>query len=230
MEPNKNLDTWKQWKKSKDPELLGNLLQSYGGMIQQSVNRYDNQNIPRSALEAHAKNQAFIAFSTYNPKHGAQLSTHLGHRLKKLYSYVARFANTGKISEGNIGSINVYKLAKEDLRKKLSREPSIHELADELSWDVNRVSRMETSLRGDYITSGVLQDLPTLESHPMYEKMRYVYFDLLPEEQNVWDFTMGDHGRPRLTPGRIAETMGISNSKVSTIKAKISSKMSEFDT
>lgn len=225
MAERKDFEIWESWKNTGNPSDLGKLLHQYDGMIQQSVNRYDNPNIPRTALEGEAKHQAFVAFDTFDPKFGTQLSTHVGNRLRKLFSYVSKYQNIGKIPEGEISSISTYKLAKEDLRKKFKREPSVPELSDYLAWSINRVSKMEASLRGDYIASGDLQDLPSFESNPQFERMRFAYYDMTPEESQVFDYITGSHGKEKLTPGRIAEKMGISNSKVSSIKNRVAERM-----
>lgn len=218
-------ELWNSWKQSNDSGDLNELLKRYDGMIQSAVNKYDNPNIPRPALEAEAKNQAFIAFNTYNPDRGTQLSTHVGTRLKKLYSYVTKFQNVGKIPEGEISSISTYKKAKDDLRKKLNREASTIELADYLAWDLNRVSRMEASLRKDYIG---MDEISAMETNPRFERMMYSYYEMTPEEQIVFDYTLGTHGKPKLTPSQIASRIGISNSKVSSIKNKIAKRMEKY--
>jgi DNA-directed RNA polymerase specialized sigma subunit len=218
-------ELWNEWKRTQNPESLNNLLKKYDGMIQSAVNKHDNPNIPRPAMEAEAKNQAFIAFETYDPNRGTQLSTHVGTRLKKLYSYMTKFQNVGKIPEGEASSIGTYKQAKEDLRKKFNREPSTVELADHLAWDFNRVSRMEASLRRDYIG---MDEISAMETNPRFERMMYSYYEMTPEEQIIFDYTLGAHGKPKLTPGQIASRLGISNSKVSAIKNKIAKRMEEY--
>lgn len=220
--PIKDVETWSDWKDTGNQNSLNELLKRYDGMIQSAVNKYDNPNIPRPALESEAKNQAFIAFNTFNPQRGTQLSTHVGTRLKKLYSYVAKFQNIGKIPEGEVSSIRTYQNAKEDLRKKLMREPSTIELADYLAWDLNRVSRMEASLRKDYVG---MDDVSAMETNPKFERMMYAYYEMTPEEQVVFDYILGTHGKPKLTPGQIATKLNVSNSKVSSIKNKVAKRM-----
>lgn len=219
-------EVWKQWRKTSDPMLLSQLYRNYDGMIQSAVNKYSNPNIPRPALEGEAKNQAFIAFQTYDPKK-AKLSTHVGTRLHKLYSYVSKYQNIGKIPEGEISNINTYKQAKDELRTSLGHEPSTTQLADHLSWDIKRVGRMEASLRGDYVG---LENVSAIENNPQFEKMMFTYYEMTPEEQNVFDYTLGVHGKPKLQPGQIAIQLNISNSKVSAIKNKIAKRLHPYAT
>lgn len=217
-------ELWKEWDKTRSDEALTGLYKQYNGMIQSAVNKYVNPNIPRAAIEGEAKNQAFIAFNTYNPKK-AQLSTHVGTRLQKLYSYVSKYQNVGKIPEGEISSINTYKQAKEMLRTKLGREPSTAEMADEMSWPIKRIAKMETSLRGDYIDTGLIT---RIEADPNYDRMMLTYYEMTPEEQNVFDYITGSHGKPKLSPGDVARTLNISNSKVSAVKNKIATRMAKY--
>ena len=217
-------ELWEEWKKTNSDESLNALYKQYNGMIQSSVNKYVNPNIPRAAIEAEAKNQVFTAFKTFDPKK-AQLSTHVGTRLQKLYSYVSKYQNFGKIPEGDISSINTYKMAKEALRTKLGREAAAPELADYLSWPVKKVSKMEASLRGDYIDTGLMTKL---ESDPAYDRMMFTYYEMTPEEQTVFDYITGSHGKPKLSPGDTARKMNISNSKVSSVKGKIAARMSAY--
>lgn len=227
---NKIEQTWIDWTDSKDKNTLGKLFNKYNGMIYSAVNKYDNlnRNIPREALEAEAKHQAFIAFSTYDPSRKTMLSTHVGNRLKKLYSYTSKYTNVAKIPEGEISSIRVFNQAKDFLRQRFKREPSAVELADQLSWPIKRVSKMEASIRGDFMAVGDLQNIKAYESNPAFDRIRFAYYDLTPEEQIIYDYTSGEHGKPRLKPGEIARVMGISNSKVSSIKNNIAKKLEQY--
>lgn len=216
---------WRSWKREKSrkkrKKKLGVLLQHFDPVIQHRVNQFSGVPIPRIAIEAEAKKQAAIALGTYNPKKGASIKTHVTNRMPKVFRYVARRQNVGTIPEHRVAKINTFKKTKEYMTETKGREPTTLELADELVWTPQEVSRMEAELRKDLGHSLTFQDTAFLDFNQNMETINFAYYSLAPREQLIYDYTVGAHGKEQLPASKIALKLGISPSQVSKIKKKV---------
>jgi DNA-directed RNA polymerase specialized sigma subunit len=223
-----DLTLWKKWKASKSPNDLSALFRRLDPLIQSNVNKYSAAPIPRSALEGEAKKWALKAFESFDPKHGVKLSTHVSNYLMKLYRYTVQHQNVGRIPEHRALQINSYKSGLTQLQDKLGRPPTTHELADHLSWPLKHVNEMQNSLRQDIAASTGMGEEGTEKFSPHLEVINLGYHSLTPEEQMIFDYTTGMHGKPKLAPGEIATKMKMSNSKVSKLRNSIAQKLHGF--
>lgn len=216
---------WRSWRREKSrkkkKKKLGTLLQHFDPVIQHRVNQFAGVPIPRTAIEAEAKKQAAIALRTYNPKKGASLKTHVTNRMPKVFRYVARRQNIGTIPEHRVAKINTFKKIKEYMTETKGREPTTLELADELAWTPQEVSRMEAELRKDLGHSLTFQDAAFLDFNQNMETINFAYYSLTPREQLVYDYTVGAHGKQHLPASGIAKKIGVSPSQISKIKKRV---------
>lgn len=202
------LELWKKWKKTSEPEHLNTLLKSMDPFLQSYVNKFSTSPLPRPAIESQARILAVKAFGSYNPKKGAALNTHLGHELKHLTRYVLEYQNVGKIPENRGIAISKFHNIKSHLMDELGREPSISELSDTLKWTPAEVERMQSELRQDLnVVQGKEEaffDVGFNTSDVTRDIVEFVYYSVGPEEQKILEFTFGMGGNPRLTPEQIA--------------------------
>jgi len=219
---------WKKWNENKSPENLNNLLDYMNPTIQSNVNKFRNAPIPNSALNLEAKKWAVKSFETYNPNRGAKLSTHTTNWMKKLNRYVYSRQNVGYIPEERVIKIQTFNNVKSNLETKLGREPSQVELADELSWPLQEVERMDKELRKDIAPTDTMSDFGYITSDPNREIFNYIYFELSPQEQTVYDYTVGAHGKQKLSGNEIAKKLNVSPSKVSQLKRNIGEKIDRY--
>lgn len=222
-----SIDTvWRRWKRKKNESDLTVLLKHVEPVIQRRVRQFTGVAIPTIAIEAEAKKQALKAFTTYNPKKGASLKTHVGHRMPKVFRYVAKHQNIGTIPEHRVAKINTFEKTKEYLNEAKGREPTTIELADELSWSPREVSRMEAELRKrDLGHSLSFQDHVFVDFNTNVESINFAYYSLSPQEQLVFDYSVGAHGRPRLKTSQIARKLKVSSSQISKLKKGIVTKV-----
>lgn len=223
----KDLELWQEWKSNPSDETLTPLLGSFQGMINKRVNEFSGAPVPRAALEGFANAQTVKAFHSYNPSKGAALHTHVGWNLKKLQSFSAEHQNLGKIPDHRVSKITKFKQAKVELHEELGRPPDTLMLADRLGWSPAEVGRMQSELRSDNIASLSLESDSLAESDSMHERdvLRYIHYDLTPDERLVYEYSLGLYGKPKLSAGEIAKQMKISPSKVSRIRTKIDKKL-----
>ena len=222
--------TWRRWKRKKKEEDLELLLGHVDPVVQRGVDKFSGVPIPRIAIEAEAKKQAVISFGTYNPKRGASIKTHTSHRMQKLYRYVAKRQNIGTIPEHRVMKINTFKKAKEFLEELKGREPSMLELSDHLVWSPQEVSRMESELRKDLGHSLSFKDMAFIDHNRNMDVINFAYYSLSPQEQIIYDYAVGTHGKPQLKTSEIAKKMGVSPSQISKIKKNIFEKVKEHTT
>lgn len=226
--PEMEFQLWQDWKNKQDHESLNALLDYMDPVIKSKVNTFKSAPVPESALDLEAKKWAVKSFETYDPNKNTRLSTHTNNWLKKLNRYVYSRQNIGYIPEERIIKIRTYENVKENLETRLGREPSQTELADELAWPLNEVVRMEKELRKDVAPTDAMMDFGYITSDPNKEVLNYIYFELSPKEQVVYDYTVGTHGKPQLSGNEIAKKLNIAPSQVSQIKRKIGDKMERY--
>lgn len=222
---NDDIALWKKWKSDKTDKNLSVLFKRLDPLIQSNVNRYSAAPIPRSALEAEAKKWTLKAFEGFNPTMGVKLSTHVTNYLRKLYRYTVQHQNIGRIPEHRALQINSFKVANTQLHDKLGRPATTTELADHLSWPIKHVREMESSLRQDIAASTGMGEEGTEKHSPEMEVIQMGYYSLNPEEQIIFDYTLGSHGKPKLSPGEMATKLKMSNSKISKLRNSVASKL-----
>ena len=225
---------WQQWHDKPGKKTLAPLLDSFEPMIKGYVSGLRNATLPASAVEGHARQQALDAFGTYKPGTAA-LSTHVGHRLRKTNRYVYTHQDVGRLPEAQILQTRAFRDAHDRLDERYGRPPSTTELADHLKWSPRQVARYQRGLKG----SMRLSDNPLLESlapdvgpvgFGANDTLKYLYTDLDPEEQLVFEHTFGWGGKPELKTNRdIARTARMSETKVRKIKKNILSYIEQFE-
>ena len=225
------IDVWKQWKKTSDPQHANYLLKSLDPFLQSYVNKYTASPLPRPAIESEARLLAMHAFGTFDPKHGTQLSTHVGHELKHLHRYVLDYQNVGKIPENRGIAISKFKNMKSNLTEKLDREPTTVELADDLSWSPAEVERMQQELRADL---NVIQGKEeaffdsqfNMTDHTL-DVVMYVYWSSSPEEQKIMEYWFGIGGHAKLPPDEIAKKLRKTPDQVKNMSKQIALKIQQ---
>ena len=222
------LEMWRVWKKDSTMTNLEPLLVSLDPLIQKRVNQFSGAPIPRSAIEAEARKQAVSAFETYNPKMGAGLSTHVTNYMQKVYRYVTTYQNVGRLPESRTAKIDTFQKTKAFLAQIKDREPSTVELADELGWSKREVGRMEIELRKDLGLETSFSEMKFLDFDRNADLLAYGYYELTPEEQLVFDYTIGMHGKPKLKIEDIGKKLKKTPRQIGLIKQKIVDKLKRF--
>lgn len=222
-----DLELWQTWKQDPTPENLEPLLNSLQPVINRKLSEFRAAPVPPSAIQGAANLTVMKALNSYNPDKGASVATHVGWNLKKVRAYVIKHQNMGRIPEHRAYNIQDFKDARADLTARMGFPPDAQTLAEELGWSLAEVTRMEKELRPDLIASLSLETdtLPEIESTRDREVLRYIYQELTADERLVFEYTLGVNGKPELSAGNIAKTMGISQPKVSRIRRKIDKKL-----
>lgn len=227
-----DLALWDKWRKSEEnPEYLRPLLSNFRGLIRSRSRVWENVDLPPAAINAEFQQRALDAFRSYDPDKGANLATWVTTNLKKAPRWVVTYQNPARIVEKRSYDIGVYQNAKASLDDQLGREPTTHELSDNLGWAEAEVSRMESELRGALPSSGFGEgfDPTTIMPSRSMEKLQLLRYELTPAELQVYEYTLGLSGKPLLKPGQIAKKLGYSAPKVTRLRNAIIKKYKKYE-
>jgi RNA polymerase sigma factor for flagellar operon FliA len=209
---------------------FGALMVQLNGPIMAAVNNYRTAPLPLVTMELEAKRLGGQAVMDWSPTGGMNLAPYVGTIVRqRLYRYVAQNQNVGRLPEEQIRRIGDLGRAIATLGERLGREPTTPEIADHLTMPVGHVTRLRKSLRKDLLESGVDDELSeTLKHDPNYERVMLAYYSLTDMEKQVFDFSMGAHGQPKLKPQAIAERLKVSPARISALKSTLGAKLAPF--
>lgn len=228
------LETFGKWKETQSVKHFQDLYASMKNLIYDAAKKASfGSNIPESAHRAYAAQNFHDALRTFNPNSGAALQTHVYnavHQKAKRLNYL--YQNLGHIPEPRAMQIGLFQTEVENLTHSLGRPPSAAEIADHLHWSLRDVTNLQKEIHKDLSLAEGVEESVTFTSDADEEILQYIYYELTPEEQLVYDYIFGKHGKPRYVKAnqkvdfeRISKTLGFSTSKTRTIFVKIRDKL-----
>lgn len=226
----RDVQLWREWKDSgEDPERFRPLLQQFKPLIRSQANRWaGNVEIPPAAVHAEFNKQFLHAMRTYDPNRGAALNTWAISNMRKATRFITTNQNTARIGERRVYKVGQFDAAVAELDQELGREPTSQEIADHMGWSEAEVVRLQTERRRTLLASGPGGDSAELFPSREAEVLRLVKFELAPEERLVYDYTVGEGGKPALRPGEIAQRLNMSPSKVTRLRNSITAKIDRY--
>lgn len=224
------LDLYKQWKQTGSTSAFQQLYTSMKPLMYEAAKRASyGSNVPQTAHQIWAAQSFYDALRTYKPTEGTALQSHVynavsnkANRLNYIYQ------NLGHIPEPRAMKIGLYQNIYENLKAERGREPSTGEIADKLQWGIKDVSKIQKELQKDYAISLDSEGQKFFESSLDEEILDYVYYELTPEEQLVYDYVFGKNGKPKMVKANkkvdfegIARKAGFSASKARALWTKV---------
>lgn len=224
------LTLYHEWKQTQSPKAFHELYTSMKPLIYDAAKKASyGSNVPESAHQIWAAQNFYDALRTYKPTMGTALNTHVYnavHQKAKRLNYL--YQNLGHIPEPRAMQIGLYQNIHENMRSDLGREPSAAEVADKLSWGVKDVVNIQKELQKEMAMDLGAEEHGVFESSVDDEILDYIYYELNPEEQLVYSYVFGKHGKPRMVKANkkvdfegIAKKVGFSASKVRGIWTKV---------
>jgi DNA-directed RNA polymerase specialized sigma subunit len=224
-------DEYEKWKAAKGmakQQAFADLLRSLEGAVQTAVGAYAAAPLPRVVLESQARRAAADAINEFNPASGMRLSSFLITRAKQdLHRYVGTYQNVARIPEFRINQIGKFREAQADLSNKFNREPSADELADHLGVSMKHVTALQKSLRPDLLESAIDFDEDG-EADAEWERAMVAYYSLDGTEKLIFDYSLGAHGKPKLSPGEVAKKVGLDSVRYSQAKKRLAQKLKGY--
>lgn len=225
-------ELWHQWKKTGDDNKALQLMNSYQPLIFGTVNKFSSANVPRSVLAAEGQRLAYEAIKTYDPKRGAGLNTHIHSNLRNINRLVYENVSVGKIPEARGMKAVTFKNVKSNLTDRLGRDPSISEMADEMSWSEAEVSRMESEMAGE-LTAGKIEGAEFYgqainKISRDQELMSYAYHDLTGKDKVIFEHSTGYGGKPILSNKEIAKKLRTNEMAITRSKRRMAENISSY--
>jgi DNA-directed RNA polymerase specialized sigma subunit len=228
-----DIELWDAWKKSnEDPDYLRPLLQQFRGLIRHRADRWArNIDLPPAVVHAEFNKQFLNAARTYNPEKGTALGSWVTTNLQKANRYLPTYQTPARIVETRSGhQKGLYDNAMAVLEDQFDREPSTQELSEYLGWSEPEVGRMQAESRKALYTGASTTNFDPATNMPSRgtEVLRLIKPELTPMERQVYDYLLGESGKPKLKPGEIATRLGTSASTISRIKSSIADKVKKY--
>ena len=231
----KDLEYFEKWKETGDKVYFQKLYRGMRGYLNPAIQRSAyGSNIPKEVFELEAAHQMHQALERFTPGKGANLQSFVfGAVNNKLKRVNATYQNMARITERNTGgvfNIGYFDNEKAFLKEKLKREPTSTELADTLGWSSKQVENMSLENRKDLSLNQELEDLNTFDDFSAEEaEMAMHYHDMSPDEQTVFDYATGMHGKMPILKRNgvdadwsgIARELSMPESKVQKIRKRI---------
>lgn len=191
----KDLELWRQWKKTKSPADLELLMAQVMPVLRREVSRWSNI-VPAFVLEAEAKKIALGAFGTFDPNRGVALSTHVTNALQKLSRTAYARQSLVGIPEHQRLTYNKYTRVKAQLEDELGHPPSIDHVADHLGLPPAKLTTLIHNVeRKEFMESG---EGPTFQARDDDDIIHLAYHDMTPQQKRIFELRTGynPHGPP----------------------------------
>lgn len=224
------IDLYHDWKKNQTVGSFQKLYTSMKPLLFEAAKKASyGSNIPMSAHQVWAAQNFQDALRTYKPTSGTALQSHVYnavHQKAKRLNYL--YQNLSHTPEPRAMQIGLYQNIYENMKEDLSREPSAAEIADKLGWGLKDVNKIQTEIKKDLALDYTTEDKGFFESSIDEEILEYVYYDLNPEEQLVYDYVFGKNGKRKMIKLNnkidfegISREVGFSASKVRALWTKV---------
>jgi DNA-directed RNA polymerase specialized sigma subunit len=212
-----DLDLWRQWKTSNDPQHLKELLDRMNPLIQREVQKWGAA-VPREALESKGRLLTVQALRTYDPSRGAAVGTHVTSRLRKLSRDVYPYQNVARLPENKQLLYNTFQVATNNLVDQHGREPTNDELADELGWSTRKVADFQKSFsRRELVESaGAFME----EGSSDDGLVDFYHHGLTPADKLMFEDLIGYKGRPALNNAQLMKKNDMTQGQLSYKKRK----------
>ena len=234
LEPEYN-DLYSAWKKAPGPETVEPLLTAVNPVIDTALRTYGGAN-PSPVVKTKAKLLALQAFNNYDPDR-AKLRTHLISHLRGLHRIAAKSNQIIGLPERVALDLGRVRDAEKELKDTYGRDPSVAELADFTGINQRRIGKLskvspgltegqtisETDEGEDELSPGVV--------NPASQEtwLNFVYHDLHPVDQVIFEHTLGYNGKRKLPKNQIAKKIGLSPGALSQRLARIQQKLDTKD-
>lgn len=210
-----------------DTQALNQLIDRHKDLLQRKAAVFAAAPIPNSVIYGHAIRLTKLAIDRYQPGQ-VKFRTFLENTVR-LNRFTNQYKNVARIPEHRALLIKRYLAAKKILEAQKDREPSVTEIADALKWSVTDVTKMEQAVnRRELAASGMQFDQISNQSDRFKETAEFLYFGLTAEEQLVYDYSLGAHGKRQIKDVKqMAQTTGLSTDRIYAIKKKLAQRLAQ---
>lgn len=220
------MDSYSAWKKDQTQASLMGTLQAAQPIINTALQTYVGSKDPVAI--SHARILALRAIKSYDSNRGTQLRTHMLTQMQPLRRLAAQRRFVTHVPEQVQYDLSGIREAEADLSDELGREPTEIELADHTGFSVKRLKHLrQFSIAQPESMFGVEGPPQSEEHNPMDDWRDYVYHDLGPTDQKIFEWRTGYNGKPQLGVSDIAKRLGLSAGRVTQRANDISTRLEE---
>lgn len=211
-----------------DVSSLNELVARHSDLINKKVSAFSTAPVPSSAIFAQGVKMLKVAVEKYDTSMGANFRTYLESNLK-LNRFVNDHKTVARIPEHRSLQIGRYIAAKNMLLADRGREPSPEEIAHELRISISDAVKLEQILNSKELASSSMTfDQVGSVSNRFTNAGEFLYFGLTPQEQLVYDYSIGAHGKKAITSvSDIARKAGLTTDKVYQIKRDLGERIAK---
>ena len=218
------------WKEKPTPDNLNAILKAADPLLTSHISKLTGSVNP--AVKTQAKVLAVKAVKTYDPSKGATLITHMANQVQPIIRTATQYDRPLAAPERALQDWKSVQKAEEELVDLWGRTPSTQEIADHMGLSIKRIADVRGSARGVMSEGQVLEGeaLPTAKESKLSLAAEYIYPELTPTEQLIYEMKTGYGGRQESSNDEIATQLKISPSAVSQKCADIGKRISEAET
>lgn len=220
---------WETWQTDPTPEHMSAVLKDLDPVIVSEAQRYPG---PKSILYWQGKQLTRDAVKSYDPTRGTTLRTWVTTQLKPLNRYGQRLSPV-RIPEAVRRNAAELHSVTEKMHDELGRLPTDVELADETGLSVTKLQKLRSRV-GVSMSDSQMVDQEGNPQTPAVIMPKVtdfasdaVYGDLDPQEQLIYDWKTGSHGRDRIANKEIAVRLKVSPAYVTQLSQKIAQRIQE---
>jgi DNA-directed RNA polymerase specialized sigma subunit len=222
----KDLEMYNEWTRAKGSqqklETMNALVDRLNPLMQREVNKWGTT-VPRPALESRARLLTVDALETYDSNRGAAVGTHVASRLRKLSRHVYPYQNVARLPENIQLKYNTFQVSQNKLMDNLGREPTIGELADDLSWSQKRVKGFQQSFgRREMVESEGAFIEKDEEDDGLVD---FYYHGLSPNDQRMFEDITGYNGKKAMNNTTLMKKYKLTQGQLSYRKRKFVDKI-----
>lgn len=233
---NNDMVLYNKWKDDPSKENFQTLYKHFKPVLRKAIQKASyTSTVPEAAFKLRAAQQFYDSIQNYDPTKGAKLHSRVfGDVQEKVKRLNYTYGNIVRQPERSGGELGVYHFtkfqnAKEMLREKLGREPSAVELAEKMKVSVQNIERYEQEQVKNLSLNDELENLTSFTDVSAEEaEWAMRYYDMSPEQQVIFDYATGEHGKPRLNKPNgkidwpaISRATGMSEQKVQRLWKKL---------
>lgn len=213
----KDLELWREWKKTNNPDTLNKLLDRLQPLIYREVSKWQGS-MPVAALESKGRMLTVEALQNYDPTRLAAIGTHVTSRLRKLSRHVYPYQNVARLPENKQLMYNTFMVAQNRLYDEHGRDPTTDEMADELSWNPRKVKDFSKSFgRRELVESeGAFMDSDDSPS----ALTDFFYHGLSPEDQKLFEDITGYNKKKTMSNAQLMRKYDLTQGRLSYKKRK----------
>jgi DNA-directed RNA polymerase specialized sigma subunit len=221
-----------EWKQHPGPDAMDGILRAATPAISRGVASFGADT---PLARSRARILTTEAVKNYDPASGSSLGTWIHSNLRGLTRYVGQLSPV-RMPERIRYDLNKLKLAETEMTDELGRPPTDTELADSTGISLRRMAHIRKNDVNTVAESSLTDEegspyLPATQyTSPESIWAEYVYHDLSPTDQKIYDGMTGKSGGPAAGVTQLAKELGITAGAVSQRATKIASKLNEFQT